>query len=150
MAMGAGLAGLGVYVVVFEGFEVDVLIGSECLQHGIETLPRPLEQLATPRDGATVVVTDAGVGGLKLLPERVGLEESRALLLMVEPCAQGLSYGGVARGLKASRGALQSRERSRRWRRASGRRTLTTRESSGSFLGRDSPHFPQNTTECRP
>jgi hypothetical protein len=81
-----------------------LLIGSECLQHGIETLPRPLEQLAKPRDGDTVVVADAVVGGLKLLPESVGLEESRELLLMVEPCAQGLSYGGVARGLKASRG----------------------------------------------
>jgi len=59
MDMGAGLAGLGVSVVVLEGFEVDVLIGSECLQHGIETLPRPLEQLAKPRDGDPVVVADA-------------------------------------------------------------------------------------------
>jgi hypothetical protein len=35
----------------------------------------------------------------------VGLEESRELLLLVEPCAQGLSYGGVARGLQASMGS---------------------------------------------
>jgi hypothetical protein len=84
--------GLRLEVVVLEGFEFDVLVGAECLQHGIETLPRPPEQLAQPRDGDAVVVgADAVVGGLKLLPERVGLEESRELLVVVEPDAQGLS-----------------------------------------------------------
>ena len=54
----------------------------------------------------TVVVgADAVVGGLTLLPERVGLEESRELLVVVEPDAQGLSYGGVARGWQASMGS---------------------------------------------
>jgi hypothetical protein len=51
-----------------------------------------------------VVVTEAVVGGLKLPPEPVGLEEARELLLLVEPGAQGLSYGGVARGWHASLG----------------------------------------------
>jgi hypothetical protein len=106
MNLVAVLAGLRLAVVVLEGFEFDLLIGAECFQHGIETLPRPLEQLAQPRDGdAVVVVTEAVVGGLKLPPERVGLEESRELLLLVEPCAQGLAYGGVARGLQASMGS---------------------------------------------
>jgi hypothetical protein len=102
----AGLAGLRLEVVVLEDFEFDLLIGAECLQHGIETLPRPPEQLAQPRDGdAVVVVADAVVGGLKLPPERVGLEESRELLLLVEPGVQGLAYGGVARGWQVSMGS---------------------------------------------
>jgi hypothetical protein len=106
MDLEAGLAGLRLEVVVLEGFACDVLIGAEGLQHGIETLPRPPEQLAQPRDGdAVVVVADAVVGGLQLPPERVGLEESRALLLLVEPCAQGPSYDGVARGWQASMGS---------------------------------------------
>ena len=93
------LAGLRLEGIVLEDFEFDLLIGAECLQHGIETLPRPPEQLAQPRDGdAVVVVADAVVGGLKLPPEHVGLEESRELLLLVEPGAQGFSDGGVACG----------------------------------------------------
>jgi hypothetical protein len=102
----AVLAGLSLEVVILEDFEFDLLIGAECLQHGIETLPRPPEQLAQPRDGdAVVVVADAVVGGLKLPPERVGLEESRELLLLVEPGVQGLAYGGVARGWQVSMGS---------------------------------------------
>jgi hypothetical protein len=95
----AVLAGLRLEVVVLEDFEFDLLISAEGLQHGIETLPRPLEKFAQPRDGnAVVVVADAVVGGLKLPPECVGLEEARELLLLVEPGAQGLSDSGVARG----------------------------------------------------
>jgi hypothetical protein len=52
-----------------------------------------------------VVVADAVVSGLKLLPERVGLEESRELLLLIEPGTQGLSDGSVARGWHASIGS---------------------------------------------
>ena len=101
----AVLAGLRLEVVL-EDFEFDLLISAEGLQHGIETLPRPLEKFAQPRDGnAVVVVADAVVGGLKLPPECVGLEESRELLLLVEPAAQGLAYGGVARGWHASMGS---------------------------------------------
>jgi len=88
----AVLAGLSLGVVVLEDFEFNLLIGAECLQHGIETLPRPLEQLAQPIDrDAVVVMADAVVSGLKLPPERMGLEESRALLLLVEPGTQGFS-----------------------------------------------------------
>jgi len=42
----AVLAGVSLEGVVLEDFKFDVLIGAECLQHGIETLPRPPEQLA--------------------------------------------------------------------------------------------------------
>jgi len=102
----AVLAGVSLAGVVLEDFEFDLLLGAEGLQHGIETLPRPPEQLAQPRDGdAVVVVAEAVVGGLKLPPEHVGLEESRALFLLVEPGAQGLSDGGVARGWHASMGS---------------------------------------------
>lgn len=102
----AVLAGLRLAVVVLEDFEFDLLISAEGLQHGIETLPRPLEKFAQPRDGnAVVVVADAVVGGLKLPPECVGLEEARELLLLVEPGAQGLSDSGVARGVQASMGS---------------------------------------------
>jgi len=100
------LAGLRLEDVVREDFECDVLVGAACLQHGIETLPRPPEQLAQPRAGdAVVVVADAVVGGLKLPPEHVGLEESRELLVLVEPGAQGFAAGGVARGWHASMGS---------------------------------------------
>jgi len=100
------LAGLRLEGVVLEDFEFDLLIGAECLQHGIKTLPRPAEQFAQPRDGDAVVVVAEAVGsGLKLPPERVGLEESRELLLLIEPGAQGLAYGGVARGWHASMGS---------------------------------------------
>ena len=40
----AVLAGLRLEVVVLEDVEFDLLISAEGLQHGIETLPRPLEK----------------------------------------------------------------------------------------------------------
>ncbi len=45
------------------------------------------------------------LGGLELPPEGLGLKESRELLVLVEPGAQGLAYGGVARGLQAPMGS---------------------------------------------
>ncbi len=45
------------------------MLGSQGLQHGIETLPRPPQQLAQPMDGDAVLgVVDAVVGGVELLP----------------------------------------------------------------------------------
>src|SRR2546425_12385788 len=105
MDMVAVLGGWGVYGVLLEGLEVDVLLGSKGLQDGIETLPRPPQELAQPMDGNAVVVgVEALVGGLKLSPEGVGLDESGTLLLVVKPGAQGLADGGVARRGAPSRG----------------------------------------------
>ena len=105
MDMVAVLGGWGVYGVLLEGLEVDVMLGSKGLQDGIETLPRPPQQLAQPMDGDAVLgVADTVVGGLELSPKGLGLEETCELLLLVEPGAQGLAHGGVARGWKASMG----------------------------------------------
>jgi len=41
---------------------------------------------------------------LELSPQGLGLEEACELLLLVEPGAQGLAHGGVARGWKALMG----------------------------------------------
>jgi len=90
--------GLGAHRARRAGLEVDLMRGAQRLQDGIETLPRPREQLAQPMDGDAVVVgVEALVGGLELLPEGVGLDEPCALLVVVEPGTQGLPDGGVAR-----------------------------------------------------
>jgi len=83
-----------------------VMIGAQRLQDGIETLTRPAKPLTQPRDGDPIVAgTEAVRGGLELPSEGVGLDEPRALLVVVEPGAQGLAYGGVARGWHASMGS---------------------------------------------
>jgi hypothetical protein len=90
--------GEGVYLALRDDLEVDVMIGAKGLQYSIETLPRPPQELAQPMDGNAVVVgVQAMVGGLKLSPEGVGLDESSTLLLVVKPSAQGLADGSVAR-----------------------------------------------------
>ena len=49
-------------------------VGPECLQHGIETLPRPPEQLAQPMDRDAIMLgAEAMVGGLELPSQGVGL-----------------------------------------------------------------------------
>jgi hypothetical protein len=66
--------GLGAYLACLDDLEVDLVIGAECLQHGIEALPRPPEQLAQPIDRDSVVVgAEAMVGGLELPPQGVGV-----------------------------------------------------------------------------
>jgi len=81
------------------------MIGAKGLQYGIETLPRPLQELAQPMDGNAVVVgVEALVGGLKLSPEGMRLDESGTLLLVIKPGAQGLADGGVARRVAPSSG----------------------------------------------
>jgi hypothetical protein len=97
--------GEGAHFTLRDDLEVDVMLGAKGLQDGVETLPRPPQELAQPRDGNTVVVgVEALVGGLKLSPEGVGLDESGALLLVVKPGAQGLADGSVARRVTPSRG----------------------------------------------
>jgi hypothetical protein len=56
-------------------------------------------------DRDTVMVgVEALVGGLELPVQGVGFYEPRLLLLVVQPYAQGLAYGGVARRGAPSRG----------------------------------------------
>ena len=97
--------GAGAHLALRDDLEVDVMIGAKGLQDGIETLPRPPQELAQPMDGNAVVVgVEALVGGLKLSPEGVGLDESGTLLLVIKPGAQGLADGGVARRVAPSSG----------------------------------------------
>ena len=90
--------GLGAQLARRTGLEVDLLCGAQRLQDGIETLPRPQEPLAQAMDGDPVMVGgEALIGGLELVPEAMGLDEPRALLVLVEPGMQGLPDSGVAR-----------------------------------------------------
>jgi hypothetical protein len=67
MDMRAVFDGLGAHLALRAGIEVDVMIGSQRLQYGIETLTRPSKQLTKPRDGDPIVaVTEAVIGGLEL------------------------------------------------------------------------------------
>jgi hypothetical protein len=107
MDMVAVVGGWVVEGMLREGLEVDVMLGSQGLQDGIETLPRPPQQSAQPMDRDPVRGrTQAVVGGLELLPEGMRLQEPRELLLLVEPAAQGFAHGRVARGWTASMGSL--------------------------------------------
>ncbi len=107
MDMVAVLGGLGVARLLRERLEVNGLRGTQGFQHGIETLPRPLQQAAEPMDGDPVGRrTQAVVGGLELLPEDWRVQEPCQLLLLVEPAAQGFTHGRVARGWTASMGRV--------------------------------------------
>ena len=107
MDMVAVVGNLGVDVLLREGLEVNGLRSTQGFQHGIKTLPRPLEQAAEPMDGDPVKGrTQAVVGGLELLPEDLRVQEPCQLLLLVEPAAQGVAHGRVAGGGTASMGRL--------------------------------------------
>jgi hypothetical protein len=99
--------GLGAELARGAGREGDVLRRAPRLQDGIETLPRPPELLPQPRAGHPVaVVAEPVVGRLELLPEGMGLNEPRALLMVVEPDTQGLAESGVARRGTSARGGV--------------------------------------------
>jgi hypothetical protein len=68
MDMRAVFDGLRAHLALLDDIEVDVMIGSAFLQQGIETLPRPPEQLAQPMDGDSVVVGAEAIGGSLELP----------------------------------------------------------------------------------
>jgi hypothetical protein len=73
--MVAVVGGLGVEGRLREGLEVHGSLGTQGFQHGIESLPRPLQQAAEPMDGDPVRRRpQAVVGGLKLLPENVRVQ----------------------------------------------------------------------------
>jgi hypothetical protein len=99
--------GLGAQLARRAGLEVDLLGGAQRLQHGIETLPRPREPLAQLMDGDAIVVGGkALIGSLELVPEAMGLDEPRALLVVVKPGTQGFPDRGVARRGALPRGGL--------------------------------------------
>jgi len=90
-----------------EDLKVNGLRSTQGFQHGIKTLPRPLEQTAEPMDGDPVKGRmQAVVGGLELLPEDLRSQEPCQLLLLVEPAVQGVAHGRVAGGWTASMGRL--------------------------------------------
>jgi hypothetical protein len=103
----AVLGGLGVDGLLRKGIKVNGLRGTQGLQDGIETLPRPLQQAAEPIDGDPVRRrTQAVVGSLELLMEDLRVQEPCQLLLLVELDAQGIAHSRVARGWTTSMGRL--------------------------------------------
>ena len=83
------------------------LRGPQRLQDGIEPLPRPLQQAAEARDGASLRGRPlAVVGSPALLPEALRGQEPRQLLVRVEPSASGRAQGGVVRGGTAAMGRV--------------------------------------------
>jgi hypothetical protein len=68
--------------------DLDDLRGPQCLQHGIEPLPRPLQQAAEAMDGDPLRGwLLAIVGSAELLPEAFRVQEPSQLLVLVEPIA---------------------------------------------------------------
>src|SRR5712691_7595335 len=149
MDMIAVCESLGAPLARRAGLEVDVLLGAQRLQDSIETLTRPSQPLTQPMDGNPIGAgIEAVIGGLELPSEGVGFDEPRALLLVVEPGAQCLAYGGVARRCAPSRGgtpveiAIQALEE------VVGQADTDDPRIVLYFFGHGFPSFPQNTTRC--
>ena len=107
MDMVAVVGGLGVEGLCRQGRQVNGPRGPQCLQDGIEPLPRPREQAAETRDGDPIRGwPQAVVGSPELLPQALRVEEPGELLVLVEPIASGLAQGRVARGGTAAMGRV--------------------------------------------
>ena len=88
MNMRAVVGGLDVEGLCRQGLQVNGLRGPQCLQDGIEPLPRPLQQAAEARDGDPIRGRpQAVVGSPELLPEALRVQEPSQLLVLVEPSA---------------------------------------------------------------
>jgi hypothetical protein len=88
MNMIAVVGGLDVEGLCRQGLQVNGLRGPQCLQDGIEPLPRPLQQAAEARDGDPLRRRpQAVVGSPELLPEALRVQEPSQLLVLVEPRA---------------------------------------------------------------
>jgi hypothetical protein len=86
--MVAVVGGLGVEGLCRQGLQVNGPRGPQCLQDGIEPLPRPLQQAAEAIDGEPVGRWPlAVVGSPELLPEALRVQEPSQLLVLVEPIA---------------------------------------------------------------
>ena len=76
--------------------EFDVMIGTKSFDHRIKALTRPWQQLTKPMDRDPIVAfAEAVIGVLKLSTLGLRLEEPSALLLVIEPGAQGFSQSSV-------------------------------------------------------
>ena len=91
------LEGLGTHLGRRGAVEFHVMIGAQSFQNGIEALTRPWKQLTKPVDGdPSGVGAEVLRGRLELLALGLRLSEPCQLLWVIEPVAQGFSYGRVA------------------------------------------------------
>lgn len=91
------LEGLGTHLGRRSAVEFHVMIGAQSFQNGIEALTRPWKELTKPIDGdPSGVGAEALIGRLELPALGLRLYEPCQLLLVIEPVAQGFSYGRVA------------------------------------------------------
>jgi hypothetical protein len=81
-----------VHLARLGALKVDLMISAKGFDHGIKTLSRPRHQLPKSIDGDPFMTfAEAMIGVVKLLTLGLGLQESSALLLIIEPIAQGFS-----------------------------------------------------------
>jgi len=77
--------------------------GAQSLQHGIESIDRPIEQ-STEAVNIDLVLPppQASVRRLEAPPERVRMGHPALCFLRLEPLREGLAHGMIARGFLAS------------------------------------------------
>ena len=111
MAMVAVVDGVGIAGLSWQGLQGNGRRGPQRLQDGIAALARPLQQATEAMDGAPIRGRPpAGGGSSELLPQALWLQEPSPLLVLVEPIAEGLAQGCVARGGAAAMGRVPSSE----------------------------------------
>ena len=70
----------------------------QAVQHGIESLRRPAEQLTdTVNIDLVLSTSQARVGRMKVSPENIRMGYPRVLFLPIEPLRQGLAHGMITR-----------------------------------------------------
>ncbi len=103
--MAAVLDGLITPTVRLGAVELHVMSGAQRFSHGIEAPTKPRKPGMEAVDGDRAVAwADAVIGGLELPVQRCRLSKPGPLLVLVEPLAPRLTYGGVARGCDPSQG----------------------------------------------
>jgi hypothetical protein len=76
--------------------------GAKLLQHGIESIDRPIEQATEAVHIDRVLPTpQAGVRRMEASPERVRMGHPALFFLRLEPLREGLAHGMIARGFLA-------------------------------------------------
>jgi hypothetical protein len=78
-------------------------LSAKLLQHGIESLGRPVEQVTkTVNIDLILPASKAGVCRMEVLTEHVRMGHPALLFLSVEPLREGLAHGMMTRGWLAS------------------------------------------------